>query len=208
MVRVNDEADGALGGRPAERADAARNRRRILDAAARLIADEGVDALSVHAVAEAAGVGVGTLYRRFGDRAGLARALLDDRERRLQESLLRGAPPLGPGAPPSERIRAFLHALADRTDEQIGLLLMAEMNAAEDRFGGAYAVHHAHLSMLIVQARPGADAPYLADALLAPFAANLFTHQRAAMSLDRIKRGLDQLLEGLAPTPSAEGHRR
>jgi AcrR family transcriptional regulator len=52
------------------------------------------------AVAAEAGVGKGTLFRRFGDRAGLAVALLDERERDLQAAVLSGPPPLGPGAPP------------------------------------------------------------------------------------------------------------
>ena len=51
-------------------------------------------------VAAAAGVGKGTLFRRFGDKSGLAAALLDARERVLQEAVLFGPPPLGPGAPP------------------------------------------------------------------------------------------------------------
>ncbi|MDX6646530.1 MAG: hypothetical protein QOK40_2257, partial [Miltoncostaeaceae bacterium] len=83
-----------------ERADAARNRARALEAAARLFDEQGVENVSMDAIAEAACMGKGTLYRRFGDRAGLALALLDERERRLQESILRGPPPLGPGAPP------------------------------------------------------------------------------------------------------------
>ena len=51
-------------------------------------------------VAHAACVGTGTLYRRFGDRAGLALALLDEQEREFQNALITGPPPLGPGAPP------------------------------------------------------------------------------------------------------------
>ncbi|MFC7511693.1 TetR/AcrR family transcriptional regulator [Streptomyces thermocarboxydus] len=72
---------------PTERADAARNRRKILDAAARLVAAEGAAGLSLDLVAKAADVGVGTVYRRFGDRAGLVFALLEDRERRFREKL-------------------------------------------------------------------------------------------------------------------------
>ena len=63
-------------------------------------------------VAKAACVGTGTLYRRFGDRAGLAFALLDEQTRDFQNALIRGAPPLGPGAPASERlqrVRGRLH---------------------------------------------------------------------------------------------------
>jgi AcrR family transcriptional regulator len=193
-------------GPPAERADAVQNRRKILAAAAGLLAERGVEALSMDEVARAAGVGVGTVYRRFHDRAGLVYALLDDREREFQRRFLQGPPPLGPAVrgnrevAPLDRVRAFLHALADRTEEQAEMLEMAEMSAPDARFrDGFYALYQSHLAALIRQIRPDADAVYLADALLAPFAAPLFRHQRLiqGMSLDRIKAGLDELLDGL-----------
>ena len=53
----------------------------------------------MEAVAAAAGVGKGTVFRRFGDRTGLVRALISDTEIEMQERMIRGAPPLGPGAP-------------------------------------------------------------------------------------------------------------
>src|SRR5262245_43679411 len=90
-----------------ERADAADNRRRILAAAAELFREHGAACVSMQDVARAAGVGMGTMYRRFGDRAGLTFALLGERHSALQEEVLRGAPPLGPGVPASERLRAF-----------------------------------------------------------------------------------------------------
>ncbi|NED22229.1 helix-turn-helix transcriptional regulator, partial [Streptomyces sp. SID9913] len=89
------------------RADAARNRARLLEAAARLVAERGADGLTMEAVAVAANVGKGTVFRRFGDRTGLLSALLDHSERKLQTAFLTGPPPLGPGAPPAERLRAF-----------------------------------------------------------------------------------------------------
>ena len=58
-------------------------------------------------VARAAGVGKGTLFRHFGDRCGLMRALLDERERSFQEGFIRGPAPFGPGAPARERLVAF-----------------------------------------------------------------------------------------------------
>ncbi|WP_126639043.1 TetR/AcrR family transcriptional regulator [Embleya hyalina] len=182
---------------PIERADAARNRRKILDAASHIVATKGVEALSMEEVAQSAGVGVGTLYRRFGDRAGLAYALLDEKERELQAAFMSGPPPLGPGAPPLERIRAFLHALHDRVEAQPTLLMVAEMNSAHARYGGAYGVHHAHLAALVAEARPGSDASYLADALLAPLSASMITYQRQrGMSPERIGAGLDEVLDG------------
>ncbi|GAA2078321.1 TetR/AcrR family transcriptional regulator [Actinomadura alba] len=195
-----------VGRPPAERADAAQNRRKILEAASRIVAARGVESLSMDEVAREAGVGVGTVYRRFGDRAGLLYALIDDREREFQETFLHGDPPLGPGAEPLRRIRAFIDALVDRTEAQSTLLVMAEMDSPDARFAdGAYAVYHTHLATLISQARPGTDAHYLADALLAPLAANLFRYQRRArgMDVDRIKTGLDDLITGLDTDHSA-----
>ncbi|MEU4826858.1 TetR/AcrR family transcriptional regulator [Actinomadura citrea] len=189
-----------IGRPPAERADAAHNRRRILRAAAEVIATRGPEAVSMDEVARAAGVGVGTVYRRFGDRARLVYAVIDDRERDFQTAFIQGPPPLGPGAAPAERVRAFLHALADRTEAQADLLLMAESDPPEARFrDGSYGLYHRHLSILLREIRPDADADYLADALLAPLAANLFLHQRRTrgMPLDRVKAGLDTLAGGL-----------
>src|SRR3954464_977924 len=94
-------------GGPKERADAARNRLRILSAAADLVGERGIEHVSMEDVARAACVGTGTLYRRFGDRAGLALALLDEHTREFQDALISGPPPLGPGAPAPERLRAF-----------------------------------------------------------------------------------------------------
>src|SRR2546429_5783013 len=65
-----------IGAPPAERADAARNRRKILAAAPPVLARDGGDSLALDVVAREAGVGVGTVYRRFGSRAGLVSALL------------------------------------------------------------------------------------------------------------------------------------
>ncbi|SDL21860.1 TetR/AcrR family transcriptional regulator [Nonomuraea jiangxiensis] len=181
-----------------ERADAARNRAKILTAAGEIVAARGVEALAMADVATAAGVGVGTLYRRFGDRSGLAYALIDEREREFQAAFIEGPPPLGPGAPGLTRIRAFLHALVDRTTAQLDLLVMAETATPLARFGAAYDLYHSHLTMLIAQVDPDADAFCLADALLAPLAAPLLAHRLRAgeVTADRIKSALDGLLAG------------
>jgi AcrR family transcriptional regulator len=63
-------------GRPL-RADAARNRARILEAARQVFADRGLDA-TLDDVARAAGVGVGTVYRRFPNKESLVDALFED----------------------------------------------------------------------------------------------------------------------------------
>ncbi len=191
------EALPVLGQPRPERADAARNRRRILEAAERIMAQRGVAGLSMNDVAEAAGVGVGTLYRRFGDRAGLAYALLDEQGRDMQAAFMHGPPPLGPGAPPAERVRAFLHAQVDVLEGNLDLWLMADTaDPALHHLSGAHRVNLAHVSALVREARPDADAEYLAEALLAPLAAGIYAHQRRerGMSTERIKSGLDELL--------------
>src|ERR1700754_4595571 len=83
----------ALPEQPPLRADAARNREKLLKAAACLFEQRGVDAVPLDDVVAAAGVGKGTLYRIFGDKSGLAAALLDERERALQQEILAGDPP-------------------------------------------------------------------------------------------------------------------
>ena len=95
------------GAEPAERADAARNRRLLLAAAREMLAEEGADKLTMDGLAERAGLGKGTVFRRFGTRAGIFRALLDDAERSFQELVLTGPPPLGPGAPALDRLVAY-----------------------------------------------------------------------------------------------------
>ncbi|QYC44954.1 putative HTH-type transcriptional regulator TtgW [Nonomuraea coxensis DSM 45129] len=183
-----------LGQPQPERADAARNRQKIIDVTARIIAERGAAGLSLDEVARTAGVGVGTVYRRFGDRSGLILALLDEQERRLQTEFLSGPPPLGPGAPAEERIVAFLGALVDRVLAQRELFLLLEKGGQPWR-GRPYRVHHIHLATLIGQVRPDADAAYLADALLAPVNAGLIAYQREerGMSVGQIKAGLAAL---------------
>ncbi len=182
---------------PPERADAARNRRKILDAAAQLVAEQGPDAVSMNAVAHAAGMGVGTVYRRFGDVSRLLYALLDDDEKRFQEAFLSGPPPLGPEAPPQERLRAFLHTQAERLVVHRAMMAAAEAAAPGARYdSGAYLTMHTHVAMLVRQTRPKADAAVLAHLLLAPFAPSLFEHLTVdrEVSVDRIKGAIDALL--------------
>jgi AcrR family transcriptional regulator len=188
------------GAPPPGRADAARNRQKVLEAARRLFAEHGVGNVSIEQVAKAAGVGKGTVFHRFGDRAGLVMALVDDEERRLQDRLLRGPPPLGPGAPPADRLVALVDALLDLLEHYGDLLRDSEASRAGARYdAGAYAAWHQHATMLIAEARPDADAPLLAHLLLAPLAAEHFVHltQRDRVVLPRIRSGLHELAERL-----------
>jgi AcrR family transcriptional regulator len=102
-----DQPQVSWGAPHAERADAARNRVRLLAAARQMLAEQGADKLTMDALAERAGLGKGTVFRRFGTRAGIFAALLDDDELAFQQQVLAGPPPLGPGAAPLDRLIAY-----------------------------------------------------------------------------------------------------
>ncbi|MGX1273744.1 TetR/AcrR family transcriptional regulator [Streptomyces phaeoluteigriseus] len=157
---------GSADDEPCLRADAARNRARLLDAAARLVAEHGAAGVTMEAVAAAANVGKGTVFRRFGDRTGLLTALLDHSERNFQAAFLGGPPPLGPGPGPAERLRAFGVAYLRRAIEELDLLLAAEAGPDRRFIGPVRRVYHGHLALLLRQAVPDADADLLAHTLL------------------------------------------
>ncbi len=181
-----------------ERAHAARNRKLVLEAAKRLIAERGVNCVTMDDVAREAGVGKGTVYRRFGDRAGLAVALLDERERELQDLVLRGPPPLGPGAPAAERIAAFLEAQVNVIEPAADLFAVAEGGGPGYR-SRVHASHRLHVEVLLRGTCPEERIPFLADALLAPISADLYLHLRRerGMSVEDVKAGLRALVESI-----------
>jgi AcrR family transcriptional regulator len=194
---------------PRERADAARNRAAVLDAAATLFAAQGVDHVSMDAVAAAAGVGKGTLFRRFGDKAGLAVALLDERERVLQEAILSGPAPLGPGgAPhppePAERLRAFISSYLDYALAHLDLVRMSETASPGARYRiGAYRFWHRHVALLIAAVRPGGDPDALAHAVLAPLAAEHLHAVVAEQGAERVRAAALAVADALAPVESS-----
>jgi AcrR family transcriptional regulator len=183
---------------PPERADAARNRARVLAAAVRLFEERGADCVSMDEVAAAAGVGKGTLFRRFGDRAGLAQAVLDERERRFQEEVIRGPAPLGPGAPPIERLVAFGERVIAIRDQHLALVLMAEDREARFR-SGPFAFYRLHITVLAREADPLLDGEYVADVLLAALSAQLIAYMTKVreMPLERITAGWAELVRRL-----------
>lgn len=188
-----------------ERSDAVRNRAKILEVTARLFAEHGVDRVSMDQIAAEAGVGKGTLFRRFGDKAGLGAALLDERERELQNALVSGPPPLGPGAPAGDRLRAFLVAYAEFLDANLDLVHMSETASpgARYRVGGYLAWQH-HVRDLVRQARPNLDADCMAHLLLAGLAADLRRAMLDTCPAPRLAASLATLAR-LVSTPGGLG---
>ncbi|WP_435742618.1 TetR/AcrR family transcriptional regulator [Nocardioides sp. SYSU DS0663] len=154
-------------GTPApERRDAARNREALLAAAEELVAASGADAVTMDAVAARAGVGKGTVFRRFESREGLMGALLDRSESAWQAAVISGPPPLGPGAPPMDRLLAFGRSRLETT------LLHTELIRAAGRAGtrsyAAWSFTAMHVRYLLGELGVAGDLPLLATALLAP----------------------------------------
>ncbi|GAA0552235.1 TetR/AcrR family transcriptional regulator [Actinomadura livida] len=184
---------------PKERADAARNRVKVLEAAAAMFARHGVESVSMDAVAAAAGVGKGTLFRRFGDKAGLAVALLDERERELQDAILSGPSPLGPGGrgeavPPAERLHAFADAYLDYVLEHLSLVRMSETASPGARYRiGAYGFWHRHVTILLDQIVADGDA--LAHALLAVLSAEHLTAMIENVGAERTRAAVRALFD-------------
>src|SRR5579859_5536911 len=151
---------------PTERADAARNRARLLQAAATLIQEQGAEHLTMDAVAAAACVGKGTVFRRFGDRVGLLFAVLDRTERAFQDAFMFGPPPLGPDADPVTRLEAFGVAALRHMSEHMNLYLEADQQTAARYGAPPRRVRTRHLAMLLHKAGVQGDVELLAETLL------------------------------------------
>jgi AcrR family transcriptional regulator len=161
---------------PSERGDAARNRALLLQAARSLVAARGAEAVTMDDIAATAGVGKGTLFRRFGSRAGLMMVLLDEDERASQQAFLFGPPPLGPDAPPLDRLVAFgrERICFAHTHRE---LLSAASRDPHTRHVGAAAVQRRHVQVLLRAANTSGDLDIQADALLALLDVDYVEHQ-------------------------------
>ena len=181
---------------PQERGDAARNRVLLLDAARRLIAQRGAESVSMDDVAAAAGVGKGTLFRRFGTRAGLMLVLLDEDEKALQQAFLFGPPPLGPGAPPLERLLAFGRERLSFAHTHRALLTEAHREL-QARYGPVFAVNHTHVRTLLAAAGSTGDLDVQADALLALLDPDYVAHRLGQQSLEKVGDAWDSVARKL-----------
>jgi AcrR family transcriptional regulator len=185
-----------LGQEVRERSDAARNRQALLEAAQRLVDGCGVEAVTMDAVAEAAGVGKGTVFRRFGSRAGLMAALLDQFEADWQAAVISGPPPLGPGAPARERLLAFGQSRLEQSLRGFALFRAAS-SASPARNYAVYSFAATHVRYLLDQLDVAGDIALLATALMAPLEVPILEQQLNVEGMDvpRIVAGWQDLAE-------------
>ncbi|HZA09721.1 helix-turn-helix domain-containing protein [Mycobacterium sp.] len=161
---------------PQERGDAARNRALLLDAARKLVAERGADCITMDEIAAAAGVGKGTLFRRFGSRAGLMLVLLDEDDRAFQEAMLFGPPPLGPGAAPTDRLVAYGRERLKFVHTHRALLADT-VRDPQTRYSPPMMVQHTHVRVLLQAAGTTGDVEAQTEALLALLDADYVQHQ-------------------------------
>jgi AcrR family transcriptional regulator len=209
-------ADPAMGERQSERRDAAANREHVLAAARALFATKGVDAVTMEEIAAAAGVGKGTLYRRYSHKGALCLALLGENALRLSAEMQRAVEQPDAQRAALPLLDAFLARLVAFNEEN-GALLSAAGDAAPRMQRGwlyttpIYQWMRATLQALLAHAiargeiRP-LNLQIAADVLLAPFAIDLYQHQRLRLGLsgaDILATTADLIRNGLAGHPNA-----
>lgn len=188
-----------------ERQDALENRRRILAEAKRLFAEQGVDNTSMYEIARSAGVGQGTLYRRFAHKGELCQALIYEDVEEFKERV--GAAITGDGAPASAlaRLDLLISEKIRLTEQHVPLFAAIDEAAAGPRRGQIYRgpFHtwlHTQISSLLSEAIAQGevrdlDVEFAAGAILAVTSPALFCHQRLdrGHSVERIVEGTRDL---------------
>ncbi|MFD0685726.1 TetR/AcrR family transcriptional regulator [Actinomadura fibrosa] len=176
-----------------ERADAVRNRRAILLAAHRLICENGVDQVSMNDIAAEAGVGKGTLFRRFGDREGLIHALFEQLTADWEPGAL--ARLSDPATPPLQRVLGFITELFDHVTVPGRPLLRAMGGHPRAERLEHYRLWLGHLTKAVAEARPDlteGEAAFMAHVVLNTPRAQFveLLEAEAGLSSDDIRAGI------------------
>jgi polyketide synthase 12 len=184
-----------MGAPRVERADAIRNRLHLLAMAREMLTDQHADKLTMDGLAVRAGLGKGTVFRRFGTRAGIFQALLDEDERVFQEQVLSGPPPLGPGAAPLERLIAYGRARVGFMLQHREIARAALDGSQPIPAGSERALSRVHIRMLLGQIPLGtADLNVLAFELTAALEGPLLLY----LSASDLTEATSQLQERIA----------
>lgn len=190
-----------------ERKDAQRNREKILCAARNLMERRGLDGVCMDELAAAAGVGKGTLYRRFQDKHALFRALLDDDERVLQDHVRRrfGHPK---DASPTLVLMSLWLALVDFVLDHKDVLAAAEIEArSRAALIGSPPYHWRHVELtrwLRASGQPAQRAALLAHCWLHALAADVVREMALSEGHEATRAALGTLPEGvLLPRPAS-----
>jgi AcrR family transcriptional regulator len=192
-----------------ERSDAAANRKRILKVAEKLFAKNGVANINMADIAKAAGVGQGTLYRRFANKSELSLALMDSQMADFQNSVIAQLNQMTQARQPKlQQLEWFLDALVHFNALHMPLLCAAQRDLAALPSGrpAPWIWQQMTVRGLIqsavaageVRASASAelDAPLFADFLLAPLHPENFRLSRHVDGYDlaRLSAGLQRVV--------------
>ncbi|MFD5623413.1 TetR/AcrR family transcriptional regulator [Streptomyces yangpuensis] len=175
-----------------ERADAQRNREAVLAAADALFAaSSSPHSVSMDDIAAAAGVGKGTLFRRFGDRAGLIAAVITSRLEPLQRTVQEVREKTG--SAPRQQVLDLLDTALKFKIENRNLMSAAEDAGISSPYrAGHYGWWHETLRAALERVPGLHDPDFTAHALLAAIRADLVTHliDERRMSPDGLRSAL------------------
>jgi AcrR family transcriptional regulator len=182
------------------RADAQRNRDKILAAAVRVFTEEGLDA-HLERIAKEAGVGSGTLYRNFPTREALIEAAYRNEVARLCDSV----PGLLAAMPPAEALRAWTRRFIDYATAKLGMAdaLRAVVASGTNPYADSQEMIQAALSALMDAATAAGEirSDIRPTDMFAALAGIALTSARPEQR-EQAERLLDLTLDGLRPTPS------
>lgn len=193
---------------PRLRADATRNRRAILDAADELLTQDGVENLTMDRVAAAAGVGKGTIFHRFGSRAGLIRELIFERAQDLLEHVQSGPAPIGPGAPAAERLLAFFDGFTGLIGDNIELVMAyagVGRDSDDDRAAMMHEFWQRHIAALLTELRPDLDVELTAMLLHTSLGGTFVWEMIRRGETERYRAGVRALVASIIATPVGSG---
>lgn len=189
----------------AERRDAAENRQRVLAAAKALFAEHGVANVHMAQIAEAAGVGKGTLYRRFANKADLCVALMHDQLSEHQAAMLARLQGMQEAKVPYlARLQDFLEEVVSFTEQHVPLLFEVQRGGQIGGLEGDspfFEWQHMTVSGLLNAAVRAGELPtdtnvaMRVDLLLAPLTASYFRYLRRRYSLAEIRRAMRESIE-------------
>jgi AcrR family transcriptional regulator len=203
---VADAPDAAVaaGDRPKLRADAVRNRALLLDAAREAFeAADGRTPVSLEAIAKAAGVGIGTLYRNFPTREALVEAL---HASELDE-VVASAGPLLEGRTAFDALRLWMDRYSRFVATKQGMadaLVAALASGAIRRSETRERITAAIGGMLAAGAADGTIRPDVDPGDLTAMLVGVFVAAGDAKDTERVARMRDLLMDGLRPRPAAD----
>ena len=140
------------------RADAVRNRDRILAAAREEIADRGPE-VGMDEIAGRAGVAVGTVYRHFPTKEALVTAIVDEYMEQVADDAERGLALCEAGEPAHAQLIAFIKALITLSAENHALKAAAEALGGSQGAKAAEARASAAITLLIERGRETSSIP-------------------------------------------------